>query len=272
MPSRRSRRAQQEAGGGDQLAKLAAMKEIMGDPLKDLMGLMTLQRAIDQSDQMRKDEERASRQEALAAAKAASDEQAAYRTYSLNYDVAKANFDLAQAKGKLEEAATTAEIKERQEMVAQRQREVDVKVKEFEDKVGRLPDPRIARQVELLNALQKGDAMRGDQTESYETKHAKIKVGQMMYEMGLDEETPVHKTWQTALGDDQERGIKKGKKYWWEPDAWDEHTKEFGPPTPPTTETEVRERLNRGTSNTNPGRRYDIPDSLDILRSENTSM
>jgi len=50
MPSRRSRRAQQGTGGDDQLAKLAAMKEIMGDPLKDLMGLMTLQRAIDQGD------------------------------------------------------------------------------------------------------------------------------------------------------------------------------------------------------------------------------
>jgi len=263
MPSRRSRRAQQGTGGDDQLAKLAAMKEIMGDPLKDLMGLMTLQRAIDQGDQMRKDEARASRQEALAAAKAASDEQAAYRTYSLNYDVAKANFALAQAKGKLEEAGTMAEIKQGQDMVAQRQREVDVKVKDYEHRTGSLPHPEVAKQAQLLAVINKWDP----EMASYEAKTGKVRLAQLMADYGYDRETRPNEVWKVAQGDVPEEGTRKGVRYWWDEDYWNEHTEEFDPP-PPKSRDEVREALD----NTNPGRRYDLPNSLDILRSENTSL
>lgn len=67
MASRRSRKMQQ--GGGDvqdRLATLAAMKQLMGNPMQDLGGLLGLQSAMQDMEQQRLNEQRSSRQEDFA--------------------------------------------------------------------------------------------------------------------------------------------------------------------------------------------------------------
>ena len=99
MASRRSRRAQSGSGGvQEQLASLAGIQQLMGDPLKDLAGLMQLQQMSEASAQGPRDEARSMRNEEFAR------EQAGLREANVDKD-RRQRFGIAHAQWKLQDAA-----------------------------------------------------------------------------------------------------------------------------------------------------------------------
>ena len=104
MASRRSRRMQRGGGTQDRLATLGAMKQLMGDPLKDLGGLLSLQKIMQDMDRGAADEARATRSEDFARRQhqdvldhQARESQAQTRRDSANYQLQKARNDLMKA-------------------------------------------------------------------------------------------------------------------------------------------------------------------------------
>ena len=102
MASRRSRRMQRGGGGTqDRLATLGAMKQLMGDPLKDLGGLLSLQKIMQDMEQSAADEARATRSEDFARQQHQDmlDHQARERHAQRNRDIA--NHRVAQRRNEL---------------------------------------------------------------------------------------------------------------------------------------------------------------------------
>lgn len=149
-------------GVQEQLAALAGIQQLMGDPLQDLAGLMRLQQMSDTSAQGTRTEERAVRNEAFVVEQATQNREDTENERKRNFDLAKATFNqtaavnkVALARGKASEKLANAQLAVREEELKLKQREAEVKEGQ------RLPD-ELFQQFGVVAALSRAGQMKDD--------------------------------------------------------------------------------------------------------------
>ena len=187
MASRRSRRSGEDSVQ-ERLATLAAMKQLMGDPMRDLGGLMSLQRASEESAQGQRDEERAVRQEAFAQDQAAWQQREMGLKRRQDYDIGQQAFrmDLANRADAAKAQRATEAVQER--TLALQAQELGLKEAAQNQAMQSQLDPPVAQQVSLLAGM----AQAGVNPESPEFKSGLAKLGSLMEGRYDREPVPTH--------------------------------------------------------------------------------
>ena len=144
-----------QQGGGDvqdRLATLAAMKQLMGNPMQDLGGLLGLQGAMQDMEQQRLNEERSSRQEDFAQSQLDQSELRRRQDYALAEFAAKQDakdrgFNREQAARNYELGQRRAAVEERQAAATEERNKLTSEASQREAATGFSPDLH-----KLLNA------------------------------------------------------------------------------------------------------------------------
>ena len=179
MASRRSRRMQR--GGGDtqdRLATLGAMRQLMGDPLKDLGGLLSLQKIMQDMEQSAADEARATRSEDFAKQQHRDmlDHQARERHAQRNRDIA--NYRVAQRRNEL-----LASGNELQRLDADRNYQLALqKARNEQEELDALREERLGPELVRMLKVGQGLAAAGVLPNSEIGKNYLLELGQTLLE------------------------------------------------------------------------------------------